>query len=110
MFIFRNDQFPIIYTASKADLATNASAKDQYPIVHAIICNHEFGDDRRLGIRFDVIGDHKDKNIIKYKKEIVKRIIEEYKVKGLVFEMTEKKFYNILNVDNKLVVIPYKHE
>lgn len=108
MFIFRNDQFPVIYTASKADIAADASVKDRYPIVHAIICNHEFNGDRKLGIRFDVIGDHKDTKIIEYKRELVKRIIEEYKIKGLVFEMTDKKFYNFLNVDNKIAVIPYK--
>ena len=53
---FINDQFPIIATASRADLTTEeAHGDNRYPIVHAVLKRHEVNEQYEYIIDFDQI-------------------------------------------------------
>lgn len=56
VFLFLNDQFPIIATASRADISENADDDKRYPIVHAVLSVRDTSDGKReYFVRFESI-------------------------------------------------------
>jgi hypothetical protein len=99
MYCYINEDFPVIATASRADLASDEMRDpDRYPIVHAVLKKRKIGEQYKFYVAFSVIGDYSDPLVAEVRNELMKFVSDTYDNK-FEFEI-DGKFYVVTDMSN----------